>query len=52
MKLVHLEYWYKSWYKIGISTNYVFNDIYAESIWMDEPTKNYRVRYTNLVMNE
>jgi hypothetical protein len=35
IKLVHLE----DWYKIGISTNYVFNDIFAALIWMDVPTK-------------
>jgi hypothetical protein len=52
MKLVYLEDLYENWYKIGISTNYFFNDIFAALIWMDGLTKNYRVRYTNLITSE
>jgi hypothetical protein len=36
IRLVHLQSWYMSWYKIGISTNYVFNDIFDVVIWMDD----------------
>jgi hypothetical protein len=36
---VYLQKWYMSWYKIGISTNYIFNKIFAALIWMDGPTK-------------
>jgi hypothetical protein len=52
IKLVYLEDWYENWYKIGILTNYFFNDIFAALIWMDGPTKNYWVRYTNLITSE
>jgi hypothetical protein len=30
--LIYLEDWYENWYKIGISTNYFFNDIFAALI--------------------
>jgi hypothetical protein len=31
--------WYMSQYKIDISTNYIFNDIFAALILMNEPVK-------------
>jgi hypothetical protein len=39
-RLIHLWDWYKSWYKISISTNYIFNDIITVLIWTNKLTKN------------
>jgi hypothetical protein len=39
-----------SWYKIDVSTNYIFNDNFAAL--MDGPAKNYRVGYMSRVMSE
>jgi hypothetical protein len=39
IRLVYLQDWYINWYKINISTNYIFNDIFAALIWTDRPAK-------------
>jgi hypothetical protein len=52
LNLVHLQYQYMSLYKISISTNYIFNDIFVVLIWTDGSAKNYQVRYTSWVTSE
>jgi hypothetical protein len=40
---IYLQKWYMSLYTINISTNYIFNKIFAVLIWMDGPTNHERV---------
>jgi hypothetical protein len=41
---------YELIYKIGIWTNYIFNNIFVTLIWTDKPTKNYWVGYMSQVI--